>query len=437
VVRSEDIVLDMRAFSSVEVDEATGSVKVGAGCTLAALLATLRRHGLTLPTLGAIAKQTVAGTVATGTHGSGASSLSHYVREMEIATYYPDSGEPFVLTLRADAVDPVARNEFRAARCSMGYLGIVLSVTLACVKAYDVEESLEFVPSLGEVLAPAETYPLQQFVLVPYAWKFYAFRRRALPAGQKRGLWQWIKRMAYRGYKVGVDFGLHTAIKLCAQLPWPEPSRWLYQRVVPRIALHGWTSTDDSTHILTIRHDLYRHVEMETFVPAAHLGAALELVRELTDTFAAGGPRARPLPDRVQALIERVPEARRELSWSGGYTNGYFIVCRRIHPDDTLISMTSGDAGDYYSVSVFSYRLGDPSFARYCRVLALCLTSLYGARLHWGKFFPLTHEAVERMYPDRLAQFRDICVRYDAGGTFRNAYAQRVLGFAAAPCPDR
>src|SRR5215467_4765758 len=54
---------------------------------------------------------------------------------------------------------------------------------------------------------------------------------------------------------------------------------------------------------------------------------------------------------------------------------------------------------------------------------------------HWGKFFPLTHQAVERMYPGRFAHFREICARYDPCGTFRNAYAQRVLGFAATRCP--
>jgi FAD/FMN-containing dehydrogenase len=186
--------------------------------------------------------------------------------------------------------------------------------------------------------------------------------------------------------------------------------------------------------MLTVRHDLYRHVEMETFVPAAHLGEALELVRELTETFSAGGLKARPLPAHIEALLKRVPEAMNELGWSGSYTNRYFIVCRRIHQDDALISMTSGTAGDYYSVSVFSYRPGDPSFARYCRVLALCLTSLYGARLHWGKLFPLTHEAVERMYPAHLDRFRQICARYDQDGVFRNAYAQRVLGFPATHC---
>lgn len=432
VVRSEDIVLDMRKLSSVEVDKPGLSVKVGAGCTLKELLKRLRRHGLTLPTVGAITKQTVAGAVATGTHGSGASSLSHYVREMEIATYHPTTRQPFVLTLRSNAANQA---ELLAARCSLGYLGVVLSVTLDCVPRYDVEETLEIVPTLAGVLASAETFELQQFVLLPYAWKLYAFRRRKVSADRARGPWQWLKRMAYRGYKLFVDAGLHGLIKTLAYLPSPGPSKSLYRSVIPKIALRGWTSTDDSQHILTIRHDLYRHVEMETFVPAAHLQGALELVREITETFAAGGPEARPLPGPIEALLERVPEAKSALGWSDSYTNRYFIVCRRIHPDDTLISMTSGAGGDYYSVSVFNYRPGDPAFAGYCRVLALCLTSLYGARLHWGKFFPLTHQAVQTMYQGRLDQFRDICVRYDPDGVFRNAYAQRVVGFPAACFP--
>jgi hypothetical protein len=122
-----------------------------------------------------------------------------------------------------------------------------------------------------------------------------------------------------------------------------------------------------------------------------------------------------------------------ELGWSGGFVNHYLITCRRVHPDEAMIAMTSGGEGDYYSVSVITYRLGDPGFARYCRVLALTLSALYGARPHWGKHFPLTRPAVERLYPGSLARFRDICARYDQDGVFRNAYAQRVLGFPAAP----
>jgi len=440
VRHSEDIAIDMREISGIRVEDdgRRPSVVVGAGCTLGALLRTLRRRGLTLPTLGAITRQTVAGAVATATHGSGRSSLSHFVREMRIATYHPATGEPFVLTLSADSADPTEQAELRAARCSLGYLGVVLSLRFECERRYAVEEELALVPSLDEVLASAEDYPLQQFVVIPYAWKYYVLRRRRIPDERARGTREWLKRIASRGYKLGVvDVGIHAAIKLFGARSWDEPSRWLMERALPVTALRGWTSTDDSERILTIRHDLYRHVEMEMFVPADRLREALDLVHEITETFAAGGPRHRALPPRIQTLLERVPGMTAELGWSGGYLNHYFITCRRVRPDEALIATSSGGEGDYYSISVITYRLGDPRFARYCRVLARCLASLYGARPHWGKHFPLTHTAVEQLYPGRLDEFRRICARYDPTGVFRNAYAQRVLGFSASAVSAR
>ena len=435
VGRSEDLVLDMREISRISVtdDGVAPSALVGAGCTLGVLLRMLGRQGLTLPTVGAITRQTVAGAVATATHGSGASSLSHYVREMRIATYRPGTGEPFILTLSADSSDPTEQAELRAARCSLGYLGVVLSVRFACVRRYAVEEELALAPTLDKALASAADYPLQQFVVIPWAWKFYVLRRRRIPHERAAGAREWVKRMAYRGYKLGgVDVGMHGAIKLFGARSWDKGSRVLMERVLPAVAWRGWGFTDDSQRILTLRHDLYRHVEMEVFVPARHLGEALDLVREITETFAAGGPRRRPLSPGMQALLERVPQAAAELSWSGRYLNHYLITCRRVCPDEALIAMSSGGEGDYWSISVITYRLGDPRFAQYCRILVLCLASLYGGRPHWGKHFPLTRSAVEPLYPGQLAEFRRICTRYDPAGVFRNAYAQRVLGFPAA-----
>lgn len=64
------LVLDrMRAV--LEVDRSRGSVRVQAGCTLGELSERLRRHGLALRNLGDIDRQTVAGALATGTHGTG------------------------------------------------------------------------------------------------------------------------------------------------------------------------------------------------------------------------------------------------------------------------------------------------------------------------------------------------------------------------------
>src|SRR5262245_729980 len=60
---AEDVLLDLRHFDSVHVtwDELGPRACIGAGCQIKAVLRELDRHGLTLPTLGLISEQTIAG----------------------------------------------------------------------------------------------------------------------------------------------------------------------------------------------------------------------------------------------------------------------------------------------------------------------------------------------------------------------------------------
>ena len=58
----------------LHVDPSTGSVTVEAGIRLSDLGTQLEKHGLTLENLGSIDSQSIAGVIATGTHGS---SLRH------------------------------------------------------------------------------------------------------------------------------------------------------------------------------------------------------------------------------------------------------------------------------------------------------------------------------------------------------------------------
>ena len=65
-----------------------------------AVLAELERQAnVTLPSLGLITEQTIAGAISTGTHGSGKASMSHYIEEIRLATYDKRTGEPVVKTI--------------------------------------------------------------------------------------------------------------------------------------------------------------------------------------------------------------------------------------------------------------------------------------------------------------------------------------------------
>lgn len=83
----------MRAVEVHRADGAVVAVTAGAGCRMKHLLQTLhRRTDATLPSVGLITEQTVAGVISTATHGSGRHSLSHYVEQLRVAAYDPATG---------------------------------------------------------------------------------------------------------------------------------------------------------------------------------------------------------------------------------------------------------------------------------------------------------------------------------------------------------
>ena len=91
--------IDMSRLDGVELIERNGEpvVRVGAGCRLQDLLDWLHeRTDRTLPTLGAIKKQTISGAISTGTHGSGRQRLSHYVARIRAAVFDAASGQPAI-----------------------------------------------------------------------------------------------------------------------------------------------------------------------------------------------------------------------------------------------------------------------------------------------------------------------------------------------------
>jgi len=90
--------------------------------------------------------------------------------------------------------------------------------------------------------------------------------------------------------------------------------------------------------------------------------------------------------------------------------------------------MSSGSDESYYAISFLTYVEPRTNFYRYADFLARSLTRLYDARLHWGKYYPLTDDEIAHLYP-RLDEFRETCQRSDPLGVFRNNFAERVLGF--------
>jgi FAD/FMN-containing dehydrogenase len=411
IIEGDDVVIDMRRFDSVGiVTKGRGpdhqyegaQVRLGGGCTVKRALDLLAAEGLTLPTIGAITAQTIAGAISTGTHGSGQQSLSHFVEEVRLAGYIPDSEEPVILRLRGG-------DELRAARCALGGLGVILDVVLRAVGSYAVEEHLEKLERFDDLKGERAKWPLLQFALLPWAWTYLVYRRRKTAAKGKR-----LSNLLLRAWlSFMVDSLLHWLLQSVVVTLGSRAIRWFY-RLVPALILEH-RRIDDSAVVLTLGHDFFHHVEMELFLVEGDLPKAIRDIQALIE-LAAGQPASFP---ELEAELEATFPALRD-SW----THHYPISFRYVLPEDTLISMASKrdprDRECWVAISFFNYEHPDSrGFEQFAGAVATRLVRKRGARPHWGKYLPIPLDEPIGRYP-RFADFEKIRKHYDPTGVFWN-----------------
>ncbi len=415
--RGDDVVIDLRNMHSVRVKGSGENAQavVEAGCQIKHLLKELSRQGgYTMPSLGLITEQAIAGAASTGTHGSGKHSLAHYLQSLRVAGYDSQSGEAVIRTIDSGP-------ELLAARCALGSLGIATSVTIPVRSQYNVEEHFERYDDLDTVLAAEEEYPLQQFFLVPWSWCFYAQHRREIDQGYSRS------RLLYRLYwLLGMDVSLHVAVRLLVRWLPRLFTKLFYRKILPALVPRRWKVVDRSDRQLTMEHEMFRHIEIELFVTRTQLPAALDYVAWLSKHL--GGDDATP----GEAIEQRLTEAG---YWDtlqklkGSYLHHYPICIRRVLPDDTLISMACGGEEPWYAISLISY--ADPrrreTFFNFAKIVAETGALLFDARPHWGKYCPLKREQLRRLYPcyDEFCQLRQ---QADPQGRFQNQWTEQLFG---------
>lgn len=131
----------------VDVDADQRRATVRAGTTLGDLTDELAAHGLSMENLGDIDAQTVAGALSTGTHGTG----------IDLGVLSPQVAGLRLVTADGEIVElgPEDGDAFRAAQVSLGALGVISTVTLDLVPAYDLRFHARPMP-LGECLADLE-----------------------------------------------------------------------------------------------------------------------------------------------------------------------------------------------------------------------------------------------------------------------------------------
>lgn len=417
VAAGSDVTLDMSQLDRVDLVTRGGDtfVRVGAGCKLHALLDQLHaKSERTLPTLGVITQQSISGLTSTGTHGSGKQGVSHFITEVRAAAF-DAAGKPAIIEYRDG-------DELRAARCALGRLGIILSIELPTVLKYNVEETVRRFDNVADALRLYENYPLTQFAVVPHSRKLIVWQRRQAPPGSKAG---GLRVMFFRAFNfIGMDVFFHLMVKGSLLLGGAAVKTLM--RTLPYLLIPNLPRVDASEHALTMKHHLFRHEEMELFVPESKVTEAFDLLRAAISMFAGTWAT---LPGPLERSLQEAGVHQELVQKRGSYVHHYPILFRRVLPEDTLISMTSTSAEPWFSISLFTYYAPDrrENYYALCSWLARAMHALFGARLHWGKHYPLGKAETARMYP-QLGTFKSLAQRADPHGVFRNDFTERVIG---------
>lgn len=132
--KTNDVLLNLDGLAGIlSVDARTAQATVAAGSKLSSLGKPLLAAGLAMENQGDIDKQTLAGVIATGTHGTGPSfgSLSTQVVGLRLLNGCAEV---------VDCSETSEPNLFKAAQVSLGALGIITRVTLQLLPAYRLHE---------------------------------------------------------------------------------------------------------------------------------------------------------------------------------------------------------------------------------------------------------------------------------------------------------
>jgi L-gulono-1,4-lactone dehydrogenase len=370
----------------LDADRASGLVKVQAGITIRALSRRLDQLGLALENLGDIDKQSIAGAIATATHGTGGRlrGIAANVTGVELV-----GGDGSVVEV--DGSEP---EMLLAARVGLGALGVVTAVTLRCVPAFTLE-GVDRPEPLDEVLASLEERVEGndhfEFYFFPYAGTALTrtnnrVDRPPSPPGRARAF---VEDVLFNNVAYGAFCMAGRAMPRCI------PS--LNRRVT---GLLGTTVRVDRSHAIFSSPRLVRFTEMEYAVPRERAREAIEGVRELISRHRF------PVPFPVE--------------------------CRFVAGDDAFLSTATGRDTCYVAVHMFKGMEWEPYF----RAVEELMDALEG-RPHWGKRHFQTAETLRSRYPD-WDRFHAVRARLDPEGRFANTYTDRVLGrladrAAAAP----
>ena len=360
--------VSLRHLDSIEIDEKARTVTVGAGVKYGQLAPVIEAKGFALHNLASLPHISVAGAIATATHGSGMQNgnLATAVAALEMVTA---DGKVVTLARGKD-------EHFASAVVGLGAPGIVTRVTLNLLPTFQVAQSVYQNLSFDHLKNHFdEIFGAGYSVSLFTDWQNH------------RATQVWIKRKVAAGdaNKWEPEF---FGAKLAKEKMHP-------------IDGHPAESCTDQGGVPGPWYERLPHFRMN-FTPSSG--------RELQAEYFV--PR-----DRGYEAIMAVEQLRDKI------TPHLFVTeLRTIAADDLWMSMA------YQRDSLAIHFTLKPETEPVNHLLPQIEAKLepFGARPHWGKLFAIQPAKLQAKYP-RLKEFKALLAQHDPKGKFRNEFLEANL----------
>ena len=374
---AEEVLVDLSKYDEIlAIDQINQTVTVQSGIQLSKLNQALYENSLAMQNLGDIAYQTIAGAISTSTHGTGAKFTGIANQVVALRVVLADSS---IVECSAN----VNAELFSCARVGLGAIGLISTVTLKVVPAFNlavIEEPMRLDEVLQNLDLHVDSNDHFEFFWVPHTGWALTKRnnRNNLPIEPMSKMSHWYSKTLMENYAFGAVCMLGKA----------QPS--LIPKLAKALPSSGRNEYSDASHKVFASKRIIKFYEMEYAIPR-------------------------------EACAEALNRVRRMVTDSGFFLN-FPVEVRFTAPDEIPLSTASNRESAYIAVHIYK----GMNYVPYFKEVELIMNS-YQGRPHWGK---LHFQNAQTLAP-RYAQwdvFQGVRNLVDPNRVFANRYTETVLG---------
>ncbi|KAJ3318746.1 hypothetical protein HDV06_007071 [Boothiomyces sp. JEL0866] len=399
----KEIILNLESFSNlVSIDKECKTVTVEAGMKLYELNRILDSTGLSLSNYGNVTGQSIAGVIATGTHGKSVKqgSFSSLVKSLRFVNGY---GE--IVSVDFTSKEPEMVELANAVGISVGMLGIITQVTLQCEKLYYLRKS-EYSVTFDELMLNWDKLHEQgdyvEVAYFPIVDRFTVGISYRLVDDVGRASFQAIRPTIKRnpsnlvgGSNIASVYLFSATASLVDRYSWGRKLiGWIFKMVgklQPRKDKQRFYASIASDVIADKSNLDIKHKEYEVVVPFDRAKEAIETLRKFFITN----------PHFITGWPVDLRCARKERFYLSGTHDSDGLWMDFIIPIASIHSFPTKEL----------HKLFKP----------------FNAKRHWGKLSHLKGQEAESAYGENFKKFLDVRLQHDPKGIFRNKILDEIM----------